>query len=797
MEVIRKDKIKFSPYIVLTLFTLLLLLLPIGEGNFFGSEGDWYSQHVGAAEALRQTMLEQGTIFPQHINIGAGINSYDLAYYGLLRPDVLISCLFKDIPMKYIIAVYALIGAAASVNLCFFWLKRKGIDMRFTVMGAVMMASATCFFHAHRQIMFVNYMPFLIMALIGIDVLIEKRKSLLLIVSSFLICLHSFFYAPTCLIVCVMYYFSCLWNSEISDKFSVTVKAILSLAVSVGMAVILLLPTAMDILSTEKDGGVFAKEAVKAINLSFDGLLYSSYGCGLTLISLYGLILAVKNGRRRKLAIAVLACLMMPVVSLALSGFLYSRGKILMPFLPVIIWICIDTLGEIFRDKERVSVVCALICLITSAFSQWKWLIIAEVTLILIWAALSRIEKFYEKSWTCAISILMIVAIALSYNINRLGEDYIKIGDERQNRFSSEEISHAASDYRYRFDYLSDNFVCSNFVADGRVNKTAMYSSVSNSLYSNFYYDTMANPISSRNRVALIPNQNIFFNYFMGIRYVLAEADKIPGGYEKLLQKDGYVIAENKNVLPICYGSYDVISEEDYRKIKFPDTLAVLTKNTVVKTGTGSQVTPEAEEISATWEDRQIQLSRPVKDKAVIVSFNINRKDGKEVVIEINGMSNKLSSKDAPYPNENYHFNYVLSIDESTSVLETDMTESEYTIEDFKVYIMDLPDRDVEIPISYSKLKNNQVFEGTIDMARDGYFVTSYPYKDGYRVKVDGKETDAQIVNTAFVGFPLDKGEHSIEICYTAPGFWTGAVVSIISFAAAAIIVIRERKKRI
>ena len=106
MEAIRKDKIKFSPYIILTLFTLLLLLLPIGEGNFFGSEGDWYSQHVGAAEALRQTMLEQGTIFPQHINIGAGANSYDLAYYGLLRPDVLISCLFKDIPMKYLSLIH-------------------------------------------------------------------------------------------------------------------------------------------------------------------------------------------------------------------------------------------------------------------------------------------------------------------------------------------------------------------------------------------------------------------------------------------------------------------------------------------------------------------------------------------------------------------------------------------------------------------------------------------------------------------------------------------------------------------
>ena len=75
------------PYLLLTGLTFLLLYLPVEQGAIFGSEGDWYSQHVGAAEALRQTMLSAKGIFPQFVGIGGGINAYDLAYYGLLRPD--------------------------------------------------------------------------------------------------------------------------------------------------------------------------------------------------------------------------------------------------------------------------------------------------------------------------------------------------------------------------------------------------------------------------------------------------------------------------------------------------------------------------------------------------------------------------------------------------------------------------------------------------------------------------------------------------------------------------------------
>lgn len=58
------------PYAFLTALTCALMFLPVEEGCIFGSEGDWYSQHVGAAEALRQTMLETKSLLPSWIGVG-------------------------------------------------------------------------------------------------------------------------------------------------------------------------------------------------------------------------------------------------------------------------------------------------------------------------------------------------------------------------------------------------------------------------------------------------------------------------------------------------------------------------------------------------------------------------------------------------------------------------------------------------------------------------------------------------------------------------------------------------------
>lgn len=83
-----------------------------------------------------------------------------------------------------------------------------------------------------------------------------------------------------------------------------------------------------------------------------------------------------------------------------------------------------------------------------------------------------------------------------------------------------------------------------------------MYSSVTNDIYSEFFYDIMDNPIRYRNRVILVPDGNIYFNFLMGIRYIVAGEDDLPYGYSVAGRQDDLVLAENKDVLPVCYGIY-------------------------------------------------------------------------------------------------------------------------------------------------------------------------------------------------------------------------------------------------
>ncbi len=64
-------------------------------------------------------------------------------------------------------------------------------------------------------------------------------------------------------------------------------------------------------------------------------------------------------------------------------------------------------------------------------------------------------------------------------------------------------------------------------------------------------------------------------------------------------------------------------------------------------------------------------------------------------------------------------------------------------------------------------------------MPKDGYFVTSYTFSKGYIVCVDGKEVAPVPVNKAFLGFPLQKGAHEIQIEFHAPGKSLGAALAL------------------
>ena len=818
---------RLAPYLALTVFSLALYLLPVGTGNLFGSEGDWYSQHVGAAENLRQMMLETGTVFPQYSASGGGCSIYDYAYYGLLRPDVLFSCLIPAVEMQSVISVYALLSALAAVNFGFCWLKRQGLSERAALGGAVIMASAACFFQAHHQIIFVNYLPFLLLAFIGIDLLLEKRKILLLAASIFLICMHSFFYAPACLAACLL---CLLWQmgrrrEELRlSRGAVLGKAALAAAVAVGMAAVLLLPTALNILSTSKDSGAYSALPVRFVDTRMGGLLYSPYGCGLTALSLYCLLLSLTKRGKRFLAAALLLCFLLPAASLALNGFLYARGKILIPFLPLVVWICADTLQELAQKRQKFLLLPLVLCFVPALTSSWRDLILLDGAVLTVWALLLRFAKLPERLRRSAFALILLVPICVSFSVNR-SEDYLRKDDGRQSRFTAGDITMFASDDQYRFDVLANNYVNSNVLADGKVWKTAMYSSVTNGLYADFYYNTMRNPISLRNRVVLMPNQNSFFSYFMGIRYVLAKEDALPRGYTPVFRRGGYVLAENDEVLPICYGTWSLLSEESFYRLNVPARMEALCRAAVTEEG-GAAFRPGAERLplrevfrdvglaerlaSAEGMDfalteaaqKTIRLKKPLHGSALVLSFHVESAKGDEVEISVNGMKNNLSSRSAPYPNRNNEFTYVLSADEPLDELEVLCEKGRFTISSLQVYAAELPKERTDVAAAVSdgsRADGTTMFSGSVRMKQDGYFITSFPYRKGYEIWVDGERTEGEKVNTAFVGFPLKQGSHEIRIAYEAPGFAAGLAVSAVSLFTFIVIAgfeITERKRK-
>ena len=135
--------------LLLTAGSILILLL-IPSGSWFGSETDWYSQHVTIADYMRKNFYATGSLFPDFTGLGGGTNFFSLSYYGFMRPDVLISYLFPHVEMEWFIQGYAIFEILLGGGLLYYWLHRKGFSDFTSFACGFFYLSANCFFQAHR-----------------------------------------------------------------------------------------------------------------------------------------------------------------------------------------------------------------------------------------------------------------------------------------------------------------------------------------------------------------------------------------------------------------------------------------------------------------------------------------------------------------------------------------------------------------------------------------------------------------------------------------------------------------------
>lgn len=87
---------------------------------------------------------------------------------------------------------------------------------------------------------------------------------------------------------------------------------------------------------------------------------------------------------------------------------------------------------------------------------------------------------------------------------------------------------------------------------------------------------------------------------------------------------------------------------------------------------------------------------------------------------------------------------------------------------------------------------------GDITAQEDGLFYTSISYTKGWKAYVDGKETEITPVGDAMLAFPLEKGEHHIELKYIPEGFIPGLICTLLALMIfIALIILAPKREQI
>lgn len=830
-EGIKMIKKCFYPVSLIFLFIILITAV-IPDGCVYGSNTDWLSQHVTLAETIRNTCREQNTLLPSWIGLGSGSSGYQFAYYGFLRPDILLGCLLPGISMASILIWYMTTVYLVSVLLTYCWLRAEKISRLNAWFGSVLFMTAGCLFHMHRQIMFVNYLPFLLLAFLCI----RKKYFKWLPLCMLLICLSSFYFAVSAFAAVGWYWYTTDRNGFWRNSF--LKRYIPSVFLAAAMAAALLLPTALVLLEHHRnssDTGFFKLLELFGPNPVFNNILFNEYGMGLTLICFYAILAGLRMKTHRQNSLLFLLFGMFGIFSYILNGTLYARPKILIPFMPLVILHCVRMI-KIYRKlcpPLWPFAVMLPVSLLWFSQKQFPWIILDLCLLFGLCLAVRMKRQTVRSAPAAAVHLTACILLAAPigmYLTTSATEDWVKEADIAPG-FSTEELKQAGFDPHYHFDSLLSPLISGNELSSS-LDRSTMYSSVTNGQYSELYYETLMTPVRINNRVALLTSDNPFMLSLLSVRYLETASDHIPAGYKTLLQSGGNVIAENPEVLPTVYFTDDAVSEEWFDTFNPYQKLDIITRKTVVNDD--SRITAENENLSVNaasnmrpydpelqlhnlpeglvinrtdsgWEIKAekdcsitLDITDPHPGNIVLCQFDVKNLTGGAVIIDINNIRNKLSGAFAPYPNGNRQFHYQFSTDSDTGVnrLKITFSKGHYRLEHVQWHLYDqsLLNKKEYTPLTGSPGIGSA---GILNCRENGYLVTSIPKQNGFEILVDGKPSEIIRINQAFAGTYVEKGRHTVEFRFTPPGKRCGCIVSVTAISVYVIFLLYKRRNRL
>lgn len=829
----------------MALFVIGIVLIIMGDEFVFGSVTDWISQHSVFPDYFRQYFYETGNLIPKfNMNLGAGQNGYNIAYHGLLNPIILISYLFPNVRMFDYIMISSVVIVIFSSYLFYRWEQNNKIRQDIAFVGMMLFTCASpLLFHSHRQIMFVQYMPFVIMALMGVDRFYKKKKAELLIISVVLIILTNYYFSIGAIISVTIYaiykFFNQLEIKSIEfrwkDFFSTAFKYAGCIITAIMMCGILLLPTFMALLigrekNPESEGISWLLTFVP--NPSLSVVLYSAYGLGLTAIVIFAIVGAVMSKKKSRMFLGVSFILLtiIPFIRYLLNAGLYSRGKVLIPLIPIFIFAVTLFLKDLIHDKvntKLLKIVMPVIFVILAIANIDNNIVIPFVVdMVIMFPIILFIPKMKKKklAFIPIVGIAIITCIIANFQDGLVKVDYIEVLND-SNKISAIKNTLENDKNFYRMNELDDvRYTCNMQYGEGYY-QTSLYSSVYSNSFNRLVHDTLNLTNPTINRISSINENNIMFQTLMGVKYVSSYTGKVPAGYVANCSSGKNVVYRNDKTYSLGFATSKTMSEADFLQLDDKNRQMALLQYIVVPNedtdyftvqnqddynvnegasqfceNIADYITPFTKidvDIDFGGEyDENGNCKIRLEDKKIIkvdldnceydvfaINISIEKVGRDRVDISINDVRNALSGRKAAFINNNLNFGYIISSNKGIDELEIKLHTGEYTITGYSIYGT-YYNEIVEKYDTMDMMENIEITDNTIsgeiEVSKDGYFNATIPYDEGFTLYVDDVETKIEMTDTSFMGCAISEGKHTIKFVYEVPGYKYGKIITII-----------------
>lgn len=278
---------------------------------------------------------------------------------------------------------------------------------------------------------------------------------------------------------------------------------------------------------------------------------------------------------------------------------------------------------------------------------------------------------------------------------------------------------------------------------------------------------------------------------------------------------DRFSLYQVQNTLPIAFGISDAAMN-----LTLQDNMPILNQNAIGQALTGNkellfEEVPIKKEVSNLKQgltesgDQIFSREDPSQDSSMRITLTADTDDAyfitipqslsthdSEVELYLNGEEFDYRSKfgsdqffNIAYQEQGQELEFKIDIKADRQFNMTNLKVVKFNQKEFEKLVKSKKQEALDL-----KSWGSNYVRGTIKIAESPWVFTSIPFDKGWQVKVDGQKVETQAVWDSLLAFPIDAGQHEIEMTFIPQGLILGILLSIGSLVAFLLLIFYRKR---